>query len=139
MNRSRHPDFVSFALAALLALGCAGIARAAAEEVAPQAAEPDVEDTASTGAEAALAPDDEATDAATEEAEAPAPIEGPLRPKGEAPPRPSRSEAQFSLVPSIDGGLRWKHGDAAVTLSGAPSRSILAPPASVRLGATIAR
>lgn len=139
MIRSRHPDLASIALVALLSLGCAAFVPAAAQEVAPQGVEPGVEEPASTGEETALTPDAAAPEAETEQAEAPAPLEGPLRPKGEAPTRPSRSEAQFSLVPSIEGGLRWKHGDAAVTLSGAPSRAILGPPSSVRLGATIAR
>lgn len=129
----RRLVLASFAVAAIIASSPAALAQADA----PQADETVSEDVPSPTDDAVLAPDATA-DRATE-AEAPAPLDGPLRPKGEAPARPSRAETRIPLLPSLEGGLRWKSGDAAVTLSGTPSRSILGAPSSIRLGATIAR
>lgn len=80
---------------------------------------------------ATVAPDD-AAEAPTDTAalpEEPAPLEGPMRPKGTLPDRPEKEEPSWTR--SFRGGVSWTKGDTTVTLSG--SRS------SVRLGTTISR
>lgn len=113
------------------------------EETSAPSLDPAPADPNPAVGDAAAAPSDAESPEASGEAslvpapgpdpDAPVVLDGPLRPKGTLPPsaaRPTRGDDDWSR--SFEGGLRWKKGDTAVTLSGAPF-------SRVRIGGTISR
>lgn len=64
--------------------------------------------------------------------DAPVVLDGPLRPKGQLPPRDVPPQGRDEWRRSYEGGVKWKKGDMSVTVSGAPFSSF-------RIGAGISR
>ncbi len=113
-----------------------------ADEGAPAVA--DDEALAPEGAAAAPPPAGEGAEASVGEgtaetappapgsAEAPVVLEGPLRPKGTLPSAAAPKDGEDQWRRSFEGGVKWKKGDTAVTVSGAPFSGF-------RIGGSISR